>query len=73
MRENTLKPWNNNSCEVSEKNTQNMESLVYHCPPETHKQRNNYSSERLQFAKEVSLALLPPPPPIPEVVKVQAK
>jgi len=29
--------------------------------------------EKLQFATEVSIAMLPPPPPIPEVTKVQVK
>ena len=31
------------------------------------------SCKRLQFAKQMSLAMLPPPPPIPEVAKVQAQ
>ena len=29
--------------------------------------------KRLQFAKQMSLTMLPPPPPIPEVAKVQAQ
>ena len=31
------------------------------------------SCKRLQFAKQMSLTMLPPPPPIPEMTKVQAQ
>ena len=64
----------NKSIIVSSKSGKNTQKLLFLFLrfAKTHNKILTYF-KRLQFAKQMSLTMLPPPPPIPEVTKVQAQ